>query len=855
MSVATRADGRIRKPIGAAEAATADSDHASEAREVGPDGLARPALWVPVAGLALPDHTAGPIERIGSAADPAEVEAEATARSIVDVLRAVNPAGQPAPGVHQGGRVQQGAGGGTVRPGAGDGTVHPGAGDGTVHRSPAVAGTDGGEVVGADGGELASGTSAEIRSLRGTGRPLPAPMRRSMESAFGTDLSDVRVHTGNTAARLNAGLQSAAFTAGRDIAFADGMPDTRTEGGQHLLAHELAHVLQNREPGPIRRTMRKKGAKTDTPLIDLMSTGTFKKAPDAIKYVLRYWETSGSQITYTTLNNLKEQAKDAAPNLDAAFAASLQSSDELDAFETSLKRWKTPPDATLTKALDARRQALNNVWGSQLGTGYVLPQFVSPSHYSTPTALFSSQAQTSGRDDGAWTTTTNPIVGTGGVTTGAPNADLLLEAQSQGSLFKIGSDYQQLCTTCGRMTQASQFEVDHQQAFSDIRDNLIKLASAMAADALLYQSVKGGTADFDDLFSVIGTPGTKGCQVSAFGAVVHLYSNDMTNLMRICRSCNGPWGKSDMDMVSWFLKSPYFGQPFLDEYQLIGPHLQVIARTKQGMGWGEAAREWFATHHLPILKNQELLANLQEMVRQRLTEQSTTGVNAGRETNPAKKQKLQHDTAQLGRNNEALLGPLEVERDYHSGTLLGERPYEFAPSSPSRMKNEHIEVKKKREKRKRSESLARRPIFTTGRQDGCAGNDTNRPDSSADQEDIEAYQLGYDEGYAEYVKSQQDGTADALTAELGLDVDNFTAPNPIYEAAFKEMLRKRVRAWWAGNDAFTQDTGLDIGYATGDPHAQTLLRDYMFGYEHARQESKKPVTITTTPTDVQMANQ
>ncbi|MFL6162087.1 MAG: DUF4157 domain-containing protein [Jatrophihabitantaceae bacterium] len=822
---------RTRKPTEAFE--TASEDRGSG--EVRPAEPVRAQLPVPVAGLALPDRTAaesgrvataadhsGPVERVGSASDPAEAEAEATARSIVDVLRSVNPAGQPAPMLESGNDY------------------------GTVRRSAAV--------VGAGGGELDGDTAGELRGLRGTGRPLPPAVRRSMESAFDTDLSDVRVHTGGTAARLNASLRSSAFTAGRDIAFADGLPDTRTEDGQHLLAHELAHVLQNRGPGPIRRTMHNTKTNKDITLLELMKSATIRKAPAAIRLVLRYWETSGDQIDYDNLKDLMDQAKAEAPKMDAAFAKSLKDADELDEFEKCLVRWKKPLVTALSVALAQRRQDLANVWGSQLGPGYVLPQYVNPSHYTTPSALLSSRAQTSGRDDGAWTTTTNPLPGTGGVTTGAPNADLLLEAQSQGALFKVGSDYQQLCATCGRMTLASQFEVDHQQAFSEIRDNLIKLASAMESDAGLYQSVQSGTTDFDDLFSVTGKPGTKGCQVTAFGAVVHLYSNDMQNLMRICRSCNGPWGKSDMDMVDWFRKSPYFGQEFLDTYSLPGAQLQVIARTNLGTGWGTAAREWFANYHLPILKNQELLAHLQEMVRQRLTEQSITGIKADKENNPTKKRKLQHHTEQLGRNNEALLGGIEVERDYHNGTLLGEQPYSFAPSSPRRMQNELIEVKKKRQKRKRGDSLAKRPPYLIGRQDGCTGTATNRPDSSADQDDLDAYQLGYDEGLTVYLKAREQGASDALTANLGLDLATVNLPDPAYGAAFTEVFQKRVQAWWDGKNAFTHDIGLDFDYATGDPHAQRLLRDYMLGYEYARQEAKNSVTGSQTP-DPQLAMQ
>jgi hypothetical protein len=76
--------------------------------------------------------------------------------------------------------------------------------------------------------------------------------RRTMEREFGRDLSQVRLHVGEPAARSAAALHAAAYTVGRDVVFGAGRfaPD-RLEGRQ-LLAHELAHVLQQR-PGPAAR--------------------------------------------------------------------------------------------------------------------------------------------------------------------------------------------------------------------------------------------------------------------------------------------------------------------------------------------------------------------------------------------------------------------------------------------------------------------------------------------------------------------------------------------------------------------------------------------------------------------------
>lgn len=83
-----------------------------------------------------------------------------------------------------------------------------------------------------------------IQRRRGRGGPLPASVRGEAEPALGADLTRVRVHTDDRADELARGLQAKAFTVGGDIFFRKGAyaPSNRT--GQQLLAHELAHTVQ-----------------------------------------------------------------------------------------------------------------------------------------------------------------------------------------------------------------------------------------------------------------------------------------------------------------------------------------------------------------------------------------------------------------------------------------------------------------------------------------------------------------------------------------------------------------------------------------------------------------------------------
>lgn len=99
----------------------------------------------------------------------------------------------------------------------------------------------------ADGdSEFEAGADVEtaIQSARGNGRPLDGSARIQMESAFGTDFSAVRVHTGTQSDTLNQALSARAFTAGQDIFFRDGEYNPGNSNGRELLAHELTHVVQ-----------------------------------------------------------------------------------------------------------------------------------------------------------------------------------------------------------------------------------------------------------------------------------------------------------------------------------------------------------------------------------------------------------------------------------------------------------------------------------------------------------------------------------------------------------------------------------------------------------------------------------
>jgi hypothetical protein len=85
--------------------------------------------------------------------------------------------------------------------------------------------------------------------MRAPGEPLAPSVRADMEARFGADFGAVRIHTGAQAARSSAAVNANAYTVGRDITFASGQYAPHTATGRHLLAHELAHVVQQSRGG------------------------------------------------------------------------------------------------------------------------------------------------------------------------------------------------------------------------------------------------------------------------------------------------------------------------------------------------------------------------------------------------------------------------------------------------------------------------------------------------------------------------------------------------------------------------------------------------------------------------------
>jgi hypothetical protein len=79
------------------------------------------------------------------------------------------------------------------------------------------------------------------------GQPLDTDTRAFMEPRFDHDFSGVRVHTGLKAADSAQAVNALAYTVGQEVVFGAGQHRPQTLVGQRLLAHELAHTIQQRD--------------------------------------------------------------------------------------------------------------------------------------------------------------------------------------------------------------------------------------------------------------------------------------------------------------------------------------------------------------------------------------------------------------------------------------------------------------------------------------------------------------------------------------------------------------------------------------------------------------------------------
>ncbi|MGH8982202.1 MAG: DUF4157 domain-containing protein [Acidimicrobiales bacterium] len=183
--------------------------------------------------------------------------------------------------------------------------------------------------------------TTRLGARKGGGEPLPADVARSFGAKLGTDLSGVRVHTDDEAASMSTRLSAAAFTHGKDIYFGPGGYQPGTTAGRSVLAHEVAHTVQQDAAGDAQRlvlhrktlatsklskntTPRDAGLKEISPKlkkgvvteVDLDDKKTDPKKGD-FALVTQYGGKAFKTVGYVKLNALPSVAQSSAPKLSA----------------------------------------------------------------------------------------------------------------------------------------------------------------------------------------------------------------------------------------------------------------------------------------------------------------------------------------------------------------------------------------------------------------------------------------------------------------------------------------------------------------------------------------------------------
>jgi len=138
----------------------------------------------------------------------------------------------------------------------------------TLGRSPLARDAEQGAGILPDG-TVHGDVQSTINSTRGAGTSLDSGVASRLGGSLG-DVSDVRVHTDDTADRLNRSVSARAFATGSDVYFAKGEYSPGSADGDKLIAHELAHVVQQR------------GASTSGPLTVSQPGDAIEREADAV---------------------------------------------------------------------------------------------------------------------------------------------------------------------------------------------------------------------------------------------------------------------------------------------------------------------------------------------------------------------------------------------------------------------------------------------------------------------------------------------------------------------------------------------------------------------------------------------
>ncbi|MGH2731463.1 MAG: DUF4157 domain-containing protein [Actinomycetota bacterium] len=156
----------------------------------------------------------------------------------------------------------------------------------------------------------------------GGGSPLDRDTRQSMESRFGQDFSDVRVHTDSQAGESARAVNAQAYTVGPDIVFQPGKYAPETHEGKHMLAHELTHVVQQKS-GPVSGTPAPGGIQISDP-----SDSFEQQAERTATQVMSAEPSASSPASVQTLAIQRQEEEEEPQEVQASFVQRQEEEEE-----------------------------------------------------------------------------------------------------------------------------------------------------------------------------------------------------------------------------------------------------------------------------------------------------------------------------------------------------------------------------------------------------------------------------------------------------------------------------------------------------------------------------------------------
>lgn len=138
--------------------------------------------------------------------------------------------------------------------------------------------------------------ASQIESNNRNGISMDSSTKSFMENRIGADFSNVKIHTNSEAIQMSENINAQAFTVGNDVFFNDGKYRPDTETGQHLLAHELTHTIQQSGEKMIQKEDK---GKDYVPKLDV----DFKLLPPKLQFRLHHFllagDTGSAHLDYT----------------------------------------------------------------------------------------------------------------------------------------------------------------------------------------------------------------------------------------------------------------------------------------------------------------------------------------------------------------------------------------------------------------------------------------------------------------------------------------------------------------------------------------------------------------------------